>query len=226
MGVNTTDTPDATTYGQVEDESFSVEDRPTQSPSSQTTVQSGWEAAEKLVPAMTDFPTEFKHSESFQLIRFIDIAGPFANYRQHFLKEKTEGRRSYIWDGSGPQDPLAELLNSKPEVKRAFSIVNLTAKPYQRQILIATPRLYKTLHAAEFSPQGPLTKSYWAISRTGIKQQTVYNLMAVKARDLQEDWGLNPDEVEAAIADFKPFDRSAIREDSYEALLEVAKSLI
>ena len=50
--------------------------------------------------------------------------------------------------------------------------------------------------------------------------------MAVKARDLQEDWGLNPDEVEAAIADFKPFDRSAIREDSYEALLEVAKSLI
>jgi hypothetical protein len=64
------------------------------------------------------------------------------------------------------------------------------------------------------------------LSRTGIKQQTVYNLMAVKARDLQEDWGLNPEEVEAAIANFKPFERDAIREDSYAALLEVAKGLI
>jgi len=224
MGVNTS-TPDASTYGQAIDESFSVEDRPTQTTTS-TAVQSGWDAAEQLVTTPTEFPTEYKHSESFQLIRFIDTAGPFANYRQHFLKEKTEGRRSYIWDGSGPEDPLASLLGSKPEVKRAFSIVSLTVKPYQRQILIATPRLYKTLHAAEFSPQGPLTKSYWALSRTGIKQQTVYNLMAVKARDLQEDWGLNPEEVEAAIADFKPFERDAIREDSYATLLEVAKGLI
>lgn len=225
MGVNQT-TPDASTYGQVEDESFSVEDRPTQVTSTSTSVQSGWEAAEQLVPTLTEFPIEFKHSETFQIIRFIDTAGPFANYRQHFLKEKTEGRRSYVWDGSGPSDPLETILKSKPEIKRAFTIVNLTAKPYQRQMLIATPRLYKTLHAAEFSPQGPLTKNYWAISRTGQKQQTVYNLMAVKARDLAEDWGLNEAEVEQAIAGFKPFERSDIRQDSYAALVEIAESLL
>jgi hypothetical protein len=225
MGVNQT-TPDASTYGQVIDESFSVEDRPTQVTSTSTSVQSGWEAAEQLVPTLTEFPTEFKHSETFQLIRFIDPAGPFANYRQHFLKEKTEGRRSYVWDGSGPSDPLETILKSKPEIKRAFTIVNLTAKPYQRQMLIATPRLYKTLHAAEFSPQGPLTKNYWAISRTGQKQQTVYNVMAVKARDLAEDWGLNEAEVEQAIAGFKPFERSDIRQDSHAALVEIAESLL
>lgn len=223
MGVNTTDTPDATTYGKVEDESFSVEDRPTQSTSS-TAVQSGWEAAEQLVTAQTEFPTEFKHSETFQLIRFIDTAGPFANYRQHFLKEKTEGRRSYVCIGD--TCPLCLKLNDKPETKRAFSVVNLSAKPYQRQILIATPRLYKTLHAGEFSPQGPLTKNYWAISRTGIKQQTVYNLMSVKARDLAEDYGLNEVEVEAAIASFKPFERSEIREDSLAVLTDIAASLL
>jgi hypothetical protein len=223
MGVNTTDTPDATTYGKVEDESFSVEDRPTQSTSS-TAVQSGWEAAEQLVTAQTEFPTEFKHSETFQLIRFIDTAGPFANYRQHFLKEKTEGRRSYVCIGD--TCPLCLKLNDKPETKRAFSVVNLSAKPYQRQILIATPRLYKTLHAGEFSPQGPLTKNYWAISRTGIKQQTVYNLMSVKARDLAEDYGLNEAEVEAAIASFKPFERSEIREDSLAVLTDIAASLL
>ena len=223
MGVNTTDTPDATTYGKVEDESFSVEDRPTQSTSS-TAVQSGWEAAEQLVTAQTEFPTEFKHSETFQLIRFIDTAGPFANYRQHFLKEKTEGRRSYVCIGDNC--PLCLKLNDKPETKRAFSIVNLSAKPYQRQMLIATPRLYKTLHAGEFSPQGPLTRNYWAISRTGVKQQTVYNLMSVKARDLAEDYGLNDAEVEAAIASLKPFERSEIREDSLAVLTDIAASLL
>lgn len=223
MGVNTTDTPDATTYGKVEDESFSVEDRPTQTTSS-TAVQSGWEAAEQLVTAQTEFPTEFKHSETFQLIRFIDTSGPFANYRQHFLKEKTEGRRSYVCIGDNC--PLCLKLNDKPETKRAFSIVNLSAKPYQRQMLIATPRLYKTLHAGEFSPQGPLTRNYWAISRTGVKQQTVYNLMSVKARDLAEDYGLNDAEVEAAIAGFKPFERSEIREDSLAVLTDIAASLL
>lgn len=223
MGVNQT-APDASTYGQVMDEALTVEARPVQT-SQATSVQSGWEAAEKLVTVSVEYPTEFKHSESFQLIKFIDLAGPFANYRQHFLKEKTEGRRSYVWDGVGPNDPLETILNSKPEIKRAFSIVNLTAKPFQRQMLIATPRLYKTLHAAEFSPQGPLTKNYWAISRTGVKQQTVYNLMAVKARDLEEDWGLSAEEVDAAIATFKPFERSEIRTDSYATLLELANSL-
>ena len=223
MGVNTTDTPDANTYGTVQDESFSVEDRPTQTTSS-TAVNSGWEAAEQLVSVATEFPTEFKHSETFQLIRFIDTAGPFANYRQHFLKEKTEGRRSYVCIGDNC--PLCLKLNDKPETKRAFSVVNLSAKPYQRQMLIATPRLYKTLHAGEFSPQGPLTRNYWAISRTGIKQQTVYNLMSVKARDLAEDYGLNEAEVEAAIADFKPFDRSEIREDSLATLNDIADSLL
>ena len=222
MGVNQT-APDASTYGEAIDEAQLVEARP-EPVKTQTAVQSGWDAAEKLVTTSVEFPTEYKHSEQFQLIKFIDTAGPFANYRQHFLKEKTEGRRSYVCIGD--TCPLCLKLNDKPEIKRAFSIINMSAKPFQRQMLIATPRLYKTLHAGEFSPQGPLTKNYWALSRTGVKQQTVYNLMAVKARDLSEDWGLNEAEVEAATASFKPFERSEIREDSYATLLDVANSLL
>lgn len=224
MGVNQTETPDATTYGQVEDEASTIEARPVQTTSTSTAIQSGWDAAEKLVTSSAEFPTEYKHSETFQLVRFVDQSGPFANYRQHFLKEKTEGRRSYVCIGDNC--PLCLKLGDKPETKRAFTIVNLTAKPYQRQMLIATPRLYKTLHAGEFSPQGPLTRNYWALSRTGQKQQTVYNLMAVKGRDLAEDWGLNEAEVEAAVANFKPFERSEIREDSHASLLEIADSLL
>lgn len=223
MGVNQTP-PDASTYGIKIDEAFSVEDRPTQSTSTDSAVKAGWDAAEQLTPQLKEFPTEYKHSEQFQLIKFLDQSGPFANYRQHFLSQKTEGRRSYICIGENC--PLCITLDNKPETKRAFSIVNLSAKPFQRQMLIATPRLYKTLHAGEFSPQGPLTKNFWALNRTGQKQQTVYNLMAVKGRDLAEDYGLNEAEVEAAIAAFTPFEASEIREDSYATLVEIAESLL
>jgi hypothetical protein len=223
VGINPT-APDVSTYGQAIDEASLIEARPTNATS--TAVQGGWDAAEKLVTTtLKEFPVEYKHSTTFQLIKFIDLGGPFASYRQHFLKDK-EGRKSYVWDGIGAYDPLETVLKSKPEIKRAFSIVNLSATPFQRQMIIASPRLYKTLHAAEFSQQGPLTKNYWALSRTGEKQQTVYNLMAVKGRDLQEDWGLNEAEVEAAIAGFQPFTIADIRQDSFAALEELAKSLL
>jgi hypothetical protein len=94
-------------------------------------------------------------------------------------------------------------------------------------MLIASPRLYKSLHAAHFSPAGPLTKNYWAISRTGKMQSTVYHINPVKPRDLAEDWGITDDEaIEKAIAEMVPFDRSIIKEPTWEELEAVAASLI
>jgi len=95
-----------------------------------------------------------------------------------------------------------------------------------RQMLIASPRLYKTLYAAEFSPQGPLTKNYWAISRTGKMQQTVYHLNAVKPRDLMEDWGIDEKMAEEGVATIKPFERSVIKEHTWAELEEIANSLL
>ena len=202
----------------------SITERPVQS--SSTAVQSGWDAAEKLTVSAGDFPVEFKFNEGeFQVVKFIDQNGPFAIYKQHFLQQKTTGKRSYV--SLGANDPLCVKLNSRPEDKRAFSIVNLSAAGGpQRQMLIASPRLYKSLHAAHFSPQGPLTKNYWAISRTGKMQTTVYHINSVKPRDLMEDWKINEEEVEKLIADIKPFERSAIKEPTWEELEAVAASLL
>ena len=94
-------------------------------------------------------------------------------------------------------------------------------------MLIASPRLYKSLHAAHFSPAGPLTKNYWAISRTGKMQSTVYHINPVKPRDLAEDWGITDEEaIEKAIAAMVPFERSAIKEPTWEELEAVASSLL
>ena len=213
-----------------EDESFDVDARPAQATSaaSGSAISSGWDGAENLTTASSSFPEEFKHSETPQVIKIIDGDGPFAAYKMHFLSQKTVGKRSYVCldPKTGAGCPLCTLLSHKPEDKRAFTIVNFSAEPFQRQILIATPRLYKTMHAAHFSPQGPLGKPFWALGRTGVKQTTVYNFNAIKARDLDEDWNVSQVEAEAFLDNIQPYTREVIHENSYAELLEIANELL
>jgi len=202
-----------------------ITDRPAQSTS--TAIQTGWGAASTNTSSKMEFPKEFKFVDGeFQIVKFLDEEGPFAVYKQHFLSQVTTGRRSYV--STGPNDPLITKLGSEPEEKRAFSIANLSAAGGpQRQMLIASPRLFKSLHAAHFSPQGPLTKNYWAISRSGKMNATVYHLNAIKPRDLAEDWGITDiNAIEAAVLAMKPFTRDDIKQHTVEELEAVAKSLL
>ena len=222
MAINRTDE-----YAVENDEFANVDTPITARPAQATTsaVQEGWAAAQAV--STGDFPKEFKFTDGdFQIIKFLDPNGPFAVYKQHFLSQITSGKRSFV--SLGANDPLCVKLGSKPEDKKAFTVANLSAAGGpQRQMLIASPRLYKSLHAAHFSPAGPLTKNYWAISRTGKMQSTVYHLNPVKARDLTEDWGITDiDDIEKAIAEMVPFERSAIKEPTWEELEAVAASLL
>ena len=202
---------------------FDVNARPGQTANG--AVGSGWEDAEKLTaPSTGEFPVDFKHGESAQVIKFLDPNGPFASYRQHFLSNK-DGKKSYVC--LGDNCPLCTVLKHRPEDKRGFTIANLSTDPVSRQILTATPRLFKTLVAANSSPQGPINKDgiFWGLSRTGIKQSTVYHLTPIKARDLSEDWKIDQEAAEAAIAKMEPYPASTIRENSYAELLEIAQDL-
>lgn len=211
---------DRTTTYVPENDEFTMEARPQQSTSS--AISAGWSAAE-ITPST--YAEEFRFSEgTYQVVKFLDEDGPFAVYRQHFLTQKTEGKRSYI--SLGANDPLCTKLGSKPEEKRAFSVLNLSApNGPTRQMLIASPRLFKSLHAAHFSPQGPLTKNYWALSRSGKMQTTTYHINPVKPRDLMEDWNIDEAAAEAASANAKPFTRADLKEPTWEELEAVAASL-
>ena len=204
-----------------ETDEFNVDARPEQATS--TAIAAGWAAAE-ITPVT--YAEEFKFSEgTFQVVKFLDEDGPFAVYRQHFLTQKTDGKKSYI--SLGANDPLCTKLGSKPEEKRAFSVLNLSAPGGPvRQMLIASPRLYKSLHTAHFSPQGPLNKNYWALSRSGKMQQTTYNINPVKPRDLMEDWNIDEAAAEAASAAAKPFTRADLKEPTWDELETIANSLL
>ena len=213
--------PDAASY--VADD---IDDRPSQSTASaSSSVLSGWDAADSITSS-TDYPTEVKFEEGqHQVFKFLDENGPFAIYKQHFLKQKTSGKRSYVCIGA--DCPLCLTLQDRPENKRAFTVVSLNSKEgMQRQMLISGARLYQALHAAHYSPQGPLTKGYWAIVRLGKGPQTSYTVTPIKERDLEEDWKIDAEKAASAVASSEVYTRGLIKEHSLEELAEIADALI
>jgi hypothetical protein len=93
-------------------------------------------------------------------------------------------------------------------------------------MLISGARLYQALHAAHYSPQGPLTKGYWAIIRIGKGPQTSYTVTPIKERDLEEDWNLDAEKASAAVTSAEVYTRNLIKEHSLEELDEIVDSLI
>ena len=214
------DAPDAASY--VADD---IDARPAQATASATSVQSGWDAAESLTTP-NDFPTEVRFEEKKHLVfKFLDENGPFAIYKQHFLKQKTSGKRSYVCIGANC--PLCVKLGDRPENKRAFTVVTLNGEQgMQRQMLISGARLYQALHAAHYSPQGPLTKGYWAIVRTGTGPQTMYTVTPIKERDLEEDWNINSTSATKAVSESEVYSRNLIKEHTLDELNEIADALV
>lgn len=212
--------PDAASY--LADD---IDDRPAQSTATSTVVTSGWDNADSLTTP-SDFPTEVKFEDGkHQVFKFLDESGPFAIYKQHFLKQKTSGKRSYVCIGANC--PLCLKLQDRPENKRAFTVVALNSpEGIKKQMLISGARLYQALHTAHYSPQGPLTKGYWSIVRVGKGPQTMYTVAAVKERDLDEDWGINPTTVAAVVDVSDVYSRNLIKEHSFEELDEIADSLL
>lgn len=207
-----------------EDDDFSVQNASTIADRPSSAISSGWDAPGA---GGGNYPVDFKFIDSqFQIVKFLDPeATPFAAYKEHWLTQKTSGKRSYI--SLGANDPLVTKLGSKPREIRAFTIANLSAEGGpQRQVLKATPRLYKSLYAAHHNAQfGPLHRGYWALSRTGEMAAIAYQVNSVKERDLQEDWGIDIAAFGPLIAEMKPYDRSIFKEPTWEELEAIADAL-
>lgn len=228
MAVNRDTAPSAQKYANTEQEEFDVNARPVQTMAvASGVIGQGWDAAKSMTPPAGDYPIEFKPTEEAQLIKFIDLEDkiPFASYRQHFLTKA--GQRSYICLGNNcPLCKLPQEMGGKAEIKRAFTIVNLTTIPFQRQMIVASSRFFDIIAAAESGRSGPLRSKYWSVTRTGQKQSTNYFMQAVKSTDLQEDWNLDPNVVEQELKAFEEYDISSLRVNSAEALNQIAKEIL
>jgi hypothetical protein len=191
---------------------------------SDSIIKSGWKAAEETIKPR-EYTKDFVVSETPQLVKFLDEGGPFAVYNAHWLDEKKEGQKSFVCLEEGC--PLCLKLSNKPSKRYSFSVViigddgtTILTK------LNATPLLFRSLHAAEHSPAGPLTKNYWSLSRRGTLQSLVFTVTPVKGRDLMEDYGIDEAKVEEQVATMKAFEPSSVYRLNFDELTEIATALL
>jgi len=156
------------------------------------TISRGWAAVEETRTADSPFAQRLKLSEASVVVKFLEDE-PYASWRQHWVKRNGQQSFTCIADFDPKGCPLCDMGN-RPNTKFAFNVVLLASNsaPVLRSYEIG-PRAIDQLKNFHVDPrQGPLTKHYWAISRTGKDTTSLTNHQLVKERDLEEEWSLAP----------------------------------
>lgn len=144
----------------------------------------------------------FRWDEEAQLVKFLE-SEPWS-YQQHWVTR--EGKQSFPCLGKGC--PLCDI-GIKQTTKVVYTILNLTpakGDDFLTQTLEVGVTLEETLATFDRDKKvGPLDRLYWSLSRSegarssGSMRKYNYAIAPVKDRDLEEDWELDLDDVEAAV---------------------------
>jgi hypothetical protein len=159
-------------------------------------MKGGWGTADRARDANSDWASEVKLTADEQVFAFLDDA-PFVVYGQHWVDER-KGKKSFVCLNDADQKskpgvcPLCDI-GDKPRVFSAFNVILLEeGNDPMLQVLTAATRFTTQLKDKNESRNGPLTKDYWGLSRSGKGNNTSYNIIPIKERDLKDDWGVEP----------------------------------
>lgn len=199
------------------------------SSSSRRAVEDGWGAVDKL-RSQGGYAENLKvPSDDEIVIKFLDEK-PFAGYREHWVQETKQPRKTYTC--LGPQEcPLCIALGHDTSAKILINVVEMptgSGDPSVKVWAMGTRLAEKLKKLAEKPRTKPLNREdlYWAVSKSGKGTSTEYNLEPVKADEL-EDWDIEPLE-DDELADLleQKSDKSIIRWDSVEDLEELVEEIL
>jgi hypothetical protein len=156
-------------------------------------IQRGWGSAEKVKSADSPYAQNLKLTEAEQLIKFLED-DPYVSFRQHWINDRP-GQKSFVCISDLDDDgcPLCDA-GVRASSRFAFNValLNPGEEPLLRSYEFGS-RVIDQLKTFHQNPKtGPLTKHYWAISRTGKKSSTQVSHQVVKERDLEEEWEIDP----------------------------------
>lgn len=184
-------------------------------------VAKGWGATENLKGG-GDFANEFRVSDTPVPIKFLEDE-PFAVFYQHWIERS--GKKS--WRCLEQKCPLCDDLGDKASAKVGFNIVSLE-DPEKPEVCIwyvgkKVADLIKAKHKDKKT--GPLSREdmYFVVQRTGKKGSYQTSLESLKARDLDEDWDVQPfteDELDEFFEDAA--DEDAVEFHTKSKLQEIA----
>lgn len=173
------------------------------------------------------------------LIKFLDPE-PFDVYDQHWINERPKGEKnSFVClddDYFGDEDdrdecPLCEV-GEPVTTMSLFNVLDLTSPDQpQVKVWVCSPTVTSILERASREKKtSPLDREdlYFEVERIKSKRKTTWHVESVKARDLKEDYEVDPftaDEL-AEFESEKHDNRTAVTSvDSVEDLAEIADSL-
>lgn len=193
-------------------------------------IKGGWGEGQKQMDMGSSFAQALKLEPNVQIIKFLDDQ-PYANYRRHWVDRMTQQgpkKRAYTClEVVGKTCPLCGI-GDRPQSVSAFNVVVVGD---EGSVLLKTfdvgVKLFNVLKAFAQDPKvGPLTKGYYAVSKTGKGNTAQTNFIPVKASNLDEDYGVTPPTA-AELASVTKYDASIIdipkKSDLDEVAAEVAE---
>lgn len=183
-----------------------------------STAGRGWGAYSKVKAESGGFADTMKVTSEAVIIKFLEPE-PFFVFRQHWLDEITEGKRSFVC--LGDDCPLCEELNDSPRLQVCFNVVDFADPDApELKVFIAGSRLAQVIETfAADKKTSPIDREdlFWSISKSGKGTKTSYALVPVKERDL-EDWDWKDEDIDAAYDAIDEFLKGALYDESFVSM--------
>jgi hypothetical protein len=186
-------------------------------------IKRGWGNAEKTKQAGSPFAQRLQVGGDPLLVKFLEDE-PYTNFRMHWIERA--GQKSFTCiDGINPKGcPLCDA-GSRPSTRHCFNVALLSE---DGEVVIKSyevgPRVIDSLKNFHNDPrQGPLSKHYWAISRSGKGPTSQTNHQMVRDRDMEEEWNMQPlteEQIEKVKKDM--YDESIVPIPARKTLLSLA----
>lgn len=162
-------------------------------------VSGGWDEYRKMRDSIpSDFLTPFKVTETATLIKFLETK-PFASFPEHFLAELPKGKKK-SWTCAGKGCPICKI-GHKPSYRSLFNILVVDSadseeddapEPYNDFLAVGITVANQIEDFAKSKITSPLNSPNWYYEIKKSGAQGRIGLQKVKARDVEEDWGLEP----------------------------------
>lgn len=156
-------------------------------PQARTIVRSGWDGVSAVKDADSPYATRLRVEEDPIIIKFLNDE-PYASWRQHWVER--QGQKSFVCISEFDECPLCDAGN-RPSIRIAFNVLLLATDGQEMlRSYEVGPRVIDQLKNFHNDPRtGPLSKHYWAVSRTGKGATSATAHQLVRERDLEE-WGI------------------------------------
>ena len=197
----------------------------------------GWGAAKKTIKenSTATYANDWTPPAGSTLIKFIEDE-PFFSIGSHWVDEIHKGKRSfYCLEEEDPEGCPLCGVGHRASAQVYFNVVPLASDDSDVELnelkaLKAGPMLADIIQQESDGRSGPLSRHFWVLKKTvtksGSSNKTNYSLTAVKARDLAEDWEVDPDDTQGVLENIEPYGEDIFTISSRADLVKIVNEFL